>query len=93
MSTKNKTGVQVGNELLAIAGPEYIKPEVQLTGRDGNAFFILGSVWKAIRNENRNLSTLAKVEEKWKQATNMSNPELESYEDLLQFCMTIAEVY
>lgn len=93
MSTKTKTGVQVGNELLAIAGPEYIKPEVQITGRDGNAFAIIGTVWTAVRKANQNISTFPKVEQKWKQATNMMNPELQSYDDLLQFCLTVADAY
>lgn len=56
--------------------------EVQLTGRDGNVFNIIGTVYNAIRKVDRTLA-----EEYKKEATSQ-----QSYDEVLQLTMEYVEV-
>lgn len=63
--------------------PKYPNVEVQLTGEDGNAFFIMGRVSKALRKEG-----VAKDEIEAFQKEAMSG----DYDNLLRTCMKYVNV-
>ena len=59
------------------------KPTVQLTGEDGNVFFIIGRVGKALKRAGQS----DKAEEFYKRVK-----ETKSYDEALQLCMEYVEV-
>lgn len=61
----------------------YEKPEVQLTGTNGNAFAVLGKVTRAMRRAGANEEELSEFKE---EATSGS------YDHLLQTAMSYVEI-
>lgn len=63
--------------------PKYPDIEVQLTGEDGNAFFIIGRVRRALKNAGVETE---EIEAFTKEATSGN------YDHLLQVCMAWVDV-
>ncbi|MCS5531497.1 MAG: hypothetical protein NZ780_01650 [Candidatus Poseidoniales archaeon] len=63
--------------------PKFPDVEVQLTGHDGNAFFILGKVKQALRRAD---ASNEQLDEFYKDATSGD------YDHLLQTCMKWVDV-
>lgn len=66
-----------------ITPTDLIKPQVQLTGEDGNAFYIIGIVRKALRKAGNSRETVTAFTD---QATNSD------YGHLLAVCDAFADI-
>jgi hypothetical protein len=74
----DQKGNPVDVDLTEALKPKYPNVKVKITGRDGNAFMILGQVQRAMRNGQVPADDI----EKWREEATSGD-----YDHLLQTCM------